>query len=105
VESIIDKKGNDVLLLDVKEQCIFADYFVLCNADNLRQVNAIANGVRQAAKEEAGRTPGGSEGNPQGGWMLIDYGEVMVHVFEESRRAYYKLEDLWQEAHTVLRMQ
>lgn len=105
VETILDKKGNDIVLLDVKEQCIFTDYFLFCNADNTRQVNAIASAVREDAKLEAGRMPGGVEGNPDGGWVLLDFGEVMVHVFDEAQRNYYRLEELWNEAYTVLKMQ
>lgn len=105
VDAIIDKKGSDIMLLDVQGQCIFADYFLLCCGDNERQLRALAQNVVEEAKSEAGFRPIHQvEGRDEDGWLLVDFGHVIVHVFSPEMRQYYNLEELWQEAHTVMRM-
>lgn len=104
VETILDKKGNDILLLDLREQSIFADYFLMCNAENERQLRALASGITEDAKKEAGVYARGYEGEPEGGWVLVDFGDVVVHIFAPEQRQYYRLEELWHNAHTVLQM-
>ena len=105
VDTLIDKKGSDILLLDITEQAVFTDFFVLCNGDNRRQLDALSDAVREAAREKAQRSPRGSEGDPASGWMLVDFGDVIVHIFAEEQRDYYNLEELWSEARVVLRVQ
>lgn len=105
VDTIVDKKGNDIILLDIREQAVFADYFLICNGENERQLNALADAVRDNAKQEANVVAHGKEGEPQSGWMLVDFGDLIVHIFSPIKRTYYNLEDLWDEAHVVLRMQ
>lgn len=105
VETLIDKKGSNILLLDITDQAIFTDYFVLCNGDNRRQINALADAVLEAARVKCERKPRGKEGDPAGGWVLVDFGDVIVHLFAEEQREYYNLEELWADAHVVLRVQ
>jgi ribosome-associated protein len=105
VDAVLDKKGSDIILLDLREQAIFADYFLICTGDNERQLKAMAESVAMQAKQEAKILPLGIEGEPGGGWVLLDYGDLVVHIFSPSQRDYYQLEDLWVNAHTVLRMQ
>ena len=105
VDTLIDKKGSDILLLDITEQAVFTDYFVLCNGDNRRQLDALSDAVREAARERGERNPRGSEGDPASGWVLVDFGDVIVHLFAEEQRQYYNLEELWADAHVVLRVQ
>ena len=105
VDSILDKKGSDIVLLDLREQSVFADYFLICNGENDRQIRALAESVRQEAKQEAGILANGVEGIPEAGWILIDFGDLIVHVFSPDKREYYSLEDLWTDAHVVLRLQ
>lgn len=105
VEAILDKKGSDIILLDLREQAIFADYFLICTGENERQLQAMAEGVAQEAKEEAKILPLGIEGEAGTGWVLIDYGDLVVHIFGPNQRSYYRLEELWTDAYTVLRMQ
>ena len=105
VETILDKKGSDITLLDIHEQAIFADYFLICNGESDRQLRALARGVAEDAKKEAGVYPLGVEGDPEYGWVLIDFGDLIVHLFSPEKRHYYNLEDLWSEAHVVLQMQ
>jgi ribosome-associated protein len=105
VDTIIDKKGNNLVLLDIRDQAVFADYFLICNGENIRQLNALAQSIAEDAKHKASVLPLGVEGNPQSGWILLDFGDLVVHLFAPDKRSYYNLEDLWSEAHPVLRMQ
>lgn len=105
VETVLDKKASDIILLDMREQSVFTDFFLLCNGESNRQINAIADAVQEDAKDEAGISPMGKEGDPNSGWVLVDYGDLIVHVFSPEKRAYYNLEDLWQDGRVVLRMQ
>lgn len=105
VDTIVDKKGSDITLLDIREQAVFADFFLICNGENERQLNTLAETIRDKAKQEANVTAHGVEGKPQSGWMLVDFGDLVVHIFSPEKRTYYDLEDLWRDAHVVLRMQ
>ncbi|MDT8306884.1 MAG: ribosome silencing factor [Anaerolineae bacterium] len=105
VETLIDKKGSNILLLDITDQAIFTDYFILCNGDNRRQINALADALLEAAREKCARRPRGNEGDPATGWVLVDFGDVIVHLFAEEQREYYNLEELWADAQVVLRVQ
>ena len=105
VESLLDKKGKDIILLDLHEQAVFADYFLICSGDSDRQIRALAGAVMDDAKEKAGVLIRGREGYAETGWMLIDFGNLIVHIFSNEKRAFYDLESLWSNAHTVLRMQ
>lgn len=105
VEAIADKKGEDILLLDIRPVSLITDYFILCNGTSDRQIQAIEEGVREATKKATGLTPWHVEGDAAGGWILIDYGDIVVHVFTPRQRGYYDLESLWKDAHVVLRMQ
>lgn len=105
VDSIIDKKGNNILLLDIREQAVFSDYFILCNGENPRQIKALIDAVVENAKKKAGVRPSGVEGDPNTGWVLVDFGGVIIHLFSPEKRDYYNLEELWSNAHVVLRMQ
>jgi ribosome-associated protein len=105
VDAILDKKGSDVVLLDLREQAIFADYFLICSGENERQIRALAEGLRTEAKNEAGIIAKNLEGVPEAGWILVDFDDLVVHVFDPEKRHYYDLEDLWSDAHVVLRMQ
>jgi ribosome-associated protein len=105
VDTILDKKGSDVLLLDIRDQATFTDYFLICNADNERQLAALAEGISESAKKNGSAVAWGKEGQPDGGWVLLDYGDLVVHLFSPQMRRYYGLEELWTGAHVVLRMQ
>ncbi len=104
VDSILDKKGSDILLLDLREQSIFADYFLICSGENERQLRALAENIRADAKKEAGILAFGVEGIPEAGWILVDFSDLVVHVFAPETRHYYDLESLWEDGHVVLRM-
>lgn len=104
VDAAVDKKASDVLLLDVKEQITFADYFLLVNGESSPQIKAIVDNVVSEARPLKER-PKHVEGNPVDGWVLVDFGHVVVHVFAPDKREYYNLEELWQDARIILRMQ
>jgi ribosome-associated protein len=82
-----------------------ADYFVICSGTSERQVRAIVDKILEKVKKGAGITPLNVEGTPSSGWVLVDYGSVIVHIFAPSLREYYSLEKLWSEATMVVRVQ
>jgi ribosome-associated protein len=104
VDVITDKLGEDVLLLDIREVSILADYFVIGSATSERQTKAIVNGVKQEIREAFDIKLLRVEGDPDSGWVLMDYGDVVVHLFAPEARAYYDLEGFWDEAQVVVRM-
>ena len=90
-------------MLDVHELTTVADYFVICEGNTERQIGAIADNVLQELKE-VNLDLYHKEGAPASGWVLLDYGSVLVHIFSPEKRNYYQLETLWQEAATVIKM-
>lgn len=103
-EIIADTPAADTLVLDIHELSTVADYFVICSGENERQLRAISNTVLEKLREEGVR-PHRSEGNPQSGWIVLDYGDAIVHIFDADQRAFYRLEKLWDEAPTLVAMQ
>jgi len=97
-------KGEDIHLLDIYENSILADYFVICSGTSTRMVKALVNDVEDEVKKEFGLNSR-VEGEAMAGWILADYGVVIVHIFSPDRRDYYSLEELWAEAKTILRLQ
>lgn len=98
-----DKQASDIVLLDTRKVCSFADYFVICSGDSDRQVQAIHDEVEQVLKRE-GILPRHREGTLDSGWLLIDFGDVIVHIFAAFEREYYQLDKLWSQASTVVRI-
>ena len=105
VDAIEDKKGEDIVLMDIHAQAMFADYFVLCSGDSERQIKAILDTIQETAAKEFHVHPRHIEGKPETGWTLLDFGDVIVHIFSPSQRDYYDLEGLWKEAPILLRVQ
>lgn len=104
VELAEDKKAADIVLLDLTGLTTLADCFVICSGGSERQLDAIADGVVEALRAEKVR-PLGREGTPASHWVIVDYGDVVVHVFTPPERDFYQLERHWSEAKTVLRVQ
>ena len=104
VDVASDKKASDVVLLNVSELTTIADYFVICSGTSERQVQGIAEAILEAGKAEA-RRPLGVEGASAGRWILVDFGDVIAHVFAPEEREYYKLERLWGDAPVVVHIQ
>ena len=95
--AIVDTKGTDVLVLDVRGKASYADYIVIGSGDTERMVNALAEGVEDKLRPE-GKKPIGREGEQTGNWVLLDYGEVVTHLFLSDARGFYDLEGLWADA-------
>ena len=91
-------------MLDTQGVCSFADYFVICSGDTERQIRAICEEVEHALKKE-GIVPHHREGTLDSGWFLLDFGDVIVHIFAPLEREYYQLGELWSEAIPVVRIQ
>jgi ribosome-associated protein len=97
----LDKKAADVVLLDVRGMTSYADYFVIASGDSERQVTATGDSLEQKLKEEFSARTIGTEGRETGNWVLLDYGEVVIHLFYAEVRAFYDLEGLWADAPRV----
>lgn len=104
VDSIADQKGENILLLDIRDVSLLADYFVIASTTSDRQAKAILDEVREKVKQDTDARLLHVEGEASTGWVLMDYGDVVVHLFSEEMRRYYDLEGLWQEGRTVVRM-
>ena len=102
VDIVEELKAEDILLLDLRPDTILADFFVLCNGNSDRQIRALSDHVREKVKEACGRIPFSLEGTPESGWMLLDYGSIVVHIFSEEKRDYYDLQSLWSTQGSVL---
>lgn len=96
----IKKKAFDIVLLKIKGIVSYADYFLICGGRSDRQVQAIGQSIETELKKQ-GHQALGIEGMSQGRWVLLDYGDVIVHIFQESVRRFYDLEGLWIEAPRV----
>ncbi|MHB8828402.1 MAG: ribosome silencing factor [Syntrophales bacterium] len=97
INALLEKKALNPVVLNVKEISAFADWFIICSGASDRQVRAIASAIQENVKK-IGLLPLGVEGEPEGKWVLLDYDDVIVHVFIESIRTFYDLERLWAEA-------
>ena len=97
VEAALDRKALDLRVLHLGPVTDFTDYFVVCSGSSERQVRAIADGVEERLKQDGVR-PLAIEGHAPGQWVLLDYGDFLVHVFTEPRRRFYGLERLWSDA-------
>lgn len=104
IDALSEKQAEDILLLDIREVASFADYFVLASAGTSRQMDAVIDSVEKALAGEKVK-PMGREGNSESGWVLLDYGDVILHLFAPEERAYYDLEGLWHTAVPVVRIQ
>ena len=93
------------MLLDIREQSPFADFFVICSAKSERQIKAIQDGIGEFTLKNFEVKPRRIEGRSESGWVLVDFIGIVVHIFAQSQRAFYQLEDLWKEAPVVLKMQ
>jgi len=104
VNTLEDKKGENIVLMDIRDLAVFADYFVICSGTSDRMLQALADAVREHAHQVYG-LPTRTEGRSQDGWMLVDLGDVIVHLFSPDRRNYYRLEELWSHGKILLRLQ
>src|SRR5512134_1460786 len=99
-EAALDKKALDVIILELGELTVIADYFVICSGESTTQVKTIAEFIEHELTRK-GIMPIGREGLRFSHWVLLDYGDVIIHIFEKETRAYYGLEKLWMDAKTI----
>jgi len=104
VHLLDDKLAEDILLLDVSALSPLTDYFVIATATSERQSQALVDALLETLREQQVR-PLFIEGERDSGWQLLDYGDVIVHIFSPEKRAYYRLEELWKRAQVVVRVQ
>jgi ribosome-associated protein len=93
-----DKKAIDLVELDLREVLGYTDYFLVCSGNTARQAKAIHDGIHEGLKREHDMLPRRVEGSAQAGWILMDYLDVVVHIFTPQTREFYRLEQLWGEA-------
>jgi len=104
IEAIYDRRGFNILLLDIHSLSAVADYFVISSGNNPLHIRAIAQEVGEKTGA-LGQGPFRVEGEAEAGWMVMDYGSIVVHIFAPAQRAYYDLEGLWEEAPLVVSLQ
>jgi ribosome-associated protein len=97
----LEKQATDLVILDLTGLVPYCDYFVLCNGRSRRQVRAIANAVQVGMKKGQSLSPASVEGAESCRWVLVDYGDVVLHVFDEKLRDFYDLDTLWTDAPRV----
>lgn len=103
VEAAADKQASDIVLLDMRKVCSFADYFVILSGESERQLEAICQAIDEVLKKEAVAVHH-REGDTNSGWMLLDLGNIIVHIFAPFEREYYQLETLWEKASLVVKI-
>ncbi len=102
INAILDKKGEDLVELDLKDLSdSVADSFIICHGNSNTQVGAIANSVYKDVKNKLGLLPKGMEGKGNALWIILDYFDVVVHIFYKETRNYYQLEELWSDAMAI----
>jgi ribosome-associated protein len=105
VKVVDERKGEDILLLDITGLDTFTDYFVFCSGTSDRQLDALQESVLGSVKKSFGAVLAGKEGTRETEWMLLDFGDVIVNLFSPEKRAYYDLEELWKEGKVVIHIQ
>ncbi|TVT37628.1 ribosome silencing factor [Hymenobacter setariae] len=99
VRGMQERKGTDIVVLNLKElKNAVADYFVICSANSDTQLDALARSVEEEVEKLTGQSPWQTEGRTNREWVLLDYVDVVVHVFLRDRRQFYALEELWGDA-------
>ena len=104
VEVAADRKASDVVLLDLRSISIISDFFVICTGTSERQISALTRALIDRA-HELGYPGKRIEGTSEGGWVLLDFQDVIAHVFSPEQRTFYKLDELWKEAQPLLMIQ
>jgi ribosome-associated protein len=99
-----DKKGENIVLIDLQDLAIFADYFVICSGTSDRMIQGLVDATMDEIKKKY-RLRARVEGLAEDGWMLLDYGEIILHIFSPQKRDYYRLEELWSRGKILLHVQ
>ena len=104
VEALEDKKGEDIILIDLEKISQFTSYFVICSGTSDRMLDALSEGTIDKVREKYA-IKGSSQGQSASGWLVVDFGSVIVHCFAPETREFYRLEELWHEGKVLLRLQ
>lgn len=104
VEALEDKKGENIVLMDLQNVAMFTSYFVICTGTSDRMLDALAEAVVDKVRESIS-LKGRSQGQSASGWVVVDFGSVIVHCFAPETRDFYNLEELWKEGKVLLRVQ
>jgi ribosome-associated protein len=99
-----DRQAEDIVLMDISKVSTFTDCFVIATVDNPRQMSALIESLDVDLRGD-GIRPSKTEGSPDSGWVLIDFGDAIVHLFSRNERGYYKLEELWSQGVSVVHIQ
>lgn len=103
MDAALEKQASDILLLDLRGVCSFADYFVICNGESERQLQAICNEIDSAlAKEHI--SPRRQQGSIDSGWVILDAGDIIAHIFTTEQRKFFALEQMWDQGSTVVKI-
>lgn len=97
-EALLEKKARDIVLLDVRELTTLTDYFIICHGTSETQIRALANNVLKETVEKIGEKAWKKEGMDARRWIILDYVNVVIHIFNEEKRAYYGIERMWNDA-------
>jgi len=100
-DGLLDKKGKDVVILDVRGLTTLTDYFVVCHGTSETQIKALADSVEDKTLEKLGEKPWKREGFDARRWIILDYVTVVVHIFSEEKREYYGIERMWNDANRI----
>lgn len=99
-QALEEKKGEDIKIIDIAEISVLADYFIIANGTNANQVNALVDSVEEALSK-AGYDVKQREGYGLGNWVLLDFGDIIVHVFDKENRLFYDLERIWRDGKAI----
>jgi len=99
-----EKKGENIVLIDIEEIAIFAEYFVICSGTSTRMLKTLLDSAMESVKKKYGII-GRIEGESEDGWILADFGDIILHVFSPAQRDYYRLEELWDAGKVLLHVQ
>ena len=97
-EYAANKKAENIVAIDLRGISSFTDFFVICSGTSEPHLKAIAGEIQERLREDHGIRPTGVDGYPMSQWVIVDYGDVLVHIFHQEKRAFYGLEDLWSDA-------
>lgn len=100
IKALEDKKGNDIRVIDIRDISIIADYFIIASGNNRNQVQTMADNVEEVLGR-AGYEPRQTEGYGTAAWILMDYNDIIVHIFSEEDRLFYDLERIWRDGRSV----
>ncbi|MCD6289780.1 MAG: ribosome silencing factor [Anaerolineae bacterium] len=104
MDVVEEHQAENIVILDLRSVSILADYFVICSSESSRQSRAVMEAVDENLGR-MGKNPIGVEGTADAGWILMDYGDVVLHIFSPEKRAYYQLEEFWHQAPIVVKVQ